>query len=83
MEKWQISESFVQLISPPGPCWAVPPVVSNFSATSFPNSPWAALAWEVQRREGGGGEGDSVSGRRALVRLVLRLLLFMCSVECG
>lgn len=58
-------------------------MVSNFSATSFPNSPWAALAWEMQRREGGGGEGDSVSGRRALVWLVLRLLLFVCSVECG
>lgn len=55
----QITESFVQLILQPGSCWAVSPVVSNISATSCPNSPWAALAWEVRIGEGSGGGSDS------------------------
>jgi len=85
MGNLQIPESFVQLISLPGPCQAGSPVISNFLATSFPSSPWAALAWKVQRgeRQRWGGE----QGRRALLWLkvlhFLRFLLFMCSVKCG
>lgn len=53
MEKQQITESFVQLISLPGPR----ATLGNFQPLSnfLPLSPWAALAWEVQRREGSGG----------------------------
>ena len=47
MEKQQITESFVQLISLPGPR----ATLGNFQPLSnfLPLSPWAALAWEVQR----------------------------------
>lgn len=54
MEKMQTTECFVQLISLPGPPRAVLgsfQLLSNF----LPLSPWAALAWEAQRREDSGG----------------------------
>ena len=58
----QITESVVQLILQPGPCWAVSPVVSNISATSCPNLPCAALAWAVRIGEGSGGWSDCLNG---------------------
>ena len=66
------------------------PVVSNFSATSCPNLPWTALAWEGQRGKGSGAGGDSLRGSSGglICWCVDRVSfsqasLFTCSVECG
>ena len=83
----QITE-FLQLIPWLGPCWAVFLVVSNFSATSSPNTPWAALGCPGlggTERGGPWGWGDSLSGSGRVLVWLMRfhfLRVFYVYVLC-
>lgn len=50
-----------------GPAGHVSCMVSNFSATSCPNLPWTALAWEGQREGQWGWGWQSAGSRRGLM----------------